>query len=119
MEIFNVEHDYYCSDKRYDDKEGYREYYCFEDFFSDWGESDLDYNLVFRWDIEKDVDNDGNELESFVLKVYYILQRKGLFVPVIVHGIKETDRDRIIDFLKPKYKYLLKLWEPFRKGDNK
>lgn len=100
--LWEVEHEYYCNLGNYYSNDCGEEYDTWEDFFEEWGDADLDFNLLFRWDWNP---------ESNKLYLFYMLQRKGIYRYCSVN-IKEEDEQKIIDFLKPKWQHLKGLWSP-------
>lgn len=103
--LWEVDHAYYCNDANYYSNDASTEYDSWYDFIAEWGQSDLNYNLLFRWDWKKD--DDGSYLH-----LYWMLQRKGHFTPCIVRGMRDEDEASVIEFLKPRLEHLKKLWEP-------
>lgn len=110
--LINAYHPYYCTLSRWNEKDSVKEYDNFEDFCFDWGGCDYDYNLLFRYDISP---KDGNETGQYTMELFFMLQRKGLFVPVRIRTVTESDEDIIINFLEPRWKYMKQLWEPINK----
>lgn len=106
LEDLFVDHDYYCSDRNYYSNEPAQSYDDWESFYSAFRNTDLDLNLVFRWDLEK---NDDGE---FYLEIFFMLQRKGIFKPVLIDSVKEENLPEIISFLTPHWEKLNQLWQP-------
>lgn len=70
------------------------------------GEDD-DYNLLFRYDLEQ------GENGNYMLKLFYVHQRKGNFLPVRVMNVTEEDLEEINAYLKRKWKHMEYLWCEF------
>ncbi|GAB3545952.1 hypothetical protein [Spirosoma fluminis] len=46
------------------------------------------------------------------MQIFMMGQRKGLFLPYTIHLVTEADVPQIIDYLKPHWKKLNRLWTP-------
>lgn len=98
-------HPYYCSEGNYYSNGCYDEYESFDDFLADWGDSDIDYNRIHRWDISLG-DDDCKPEVSF----YYILQRKAI-ARSCHFPYDPADDSRIRDFLRPHKELNDILWD--------
>jgi hypothetical protein len=117
--LWEVGHAYYCNEGNYYARESVETYYqSFADFLEEEGDSDMDYNLLFRWDwIEEDGDGKPNfngdaNYRNGKLKLFWMGQRKGLYRYSIVE-VCRADEDAVRAFLAPRWEYLRALWEPF------
>lgn len=118
LKLKETNHSYYCSDSNYYvsgyDNFGLSEFESWEDFKQDWLDGghklDDDLNHLFRYDICKQEDEEGEPVDGFVLKLYFILQRKGIFMPVHVKNIEEKDMPEIESFLKQRWEYMKSQW---------
>ena len=99
--IFNARHSYYCSSSNFRTTEYPLMFPCWDDFLSEFKDSDMDLNLVFRWDVWPKDDADGDDDGTFTLEVFIIKQRKGEFMPCVV-TVRRDDEPSIVDFLNPK-----------------
>lgn len=118
-------HSYYCSDTNYyanameRDGFGAHHYDTWKDFQNHWleGEFDIDhdYNHVFRFDITPQYDpvEDIEYEDRFSLKLYFMLQRKGNFVPVLIRNLKEEDMEDVNKYLQMCWDYMKGQWEEF------
>lgn len=95
------------------------EYDTFQDFVSDWCGSDglidyIDYNFLVRYDIEEavDFDEEDNKLSTgkYFMKLYFIQQRRGTLLTVIIKSIQESDMNQIEKMLKDAWEYMKELW---------
>lgn len=95
-------------------------YACWNDFMGEWGMSDLDMNLVFRWDWDKadpedyeyELEEDPDfELPGDTLKVYFYLQRKAYGHSVFV-DVTEDDEPAVREWLQVRAEHMRNLWEP-------
>lgn len=110
---WEVKHEYYCNDAEY-----WRKYESFEDFQEEEGDSDMDYNLLVRWDWEEEDGETGEPNyngddyhRNGKLKLYFVSQRKGLLRSVDVE-VCRADEKEVIEYLTPRLQHLHKLWEP-------
>jgi hypothetical protein len=122
MELKITNHSYYCNDGNYYKSNSLAEYDTWQDFKDEWfllkGDGiDHDYNHCFRFDIvnQFDYETDTEYLDKFSLKLYYMLQRKGNFVPVTIKEITEQDIPEVEKYLKECWEYLKGQWEEFSK----
>lgn len=104
-----VEHDYAdgCSDSNFHSGEPRTEYDSVSDFLEDYDDNDIALNLVFRWDILKD--EDTGHMSAMIFIMY---QRKGIFDPIVIKNISESDFEKLGSYLKKHWKYLKEIWEP-------
>ena len=111
--LWEVKHSYYCNEGNYysSDCGGY--YKSFAEFLAEFGDSDMDYNLLFRWDwSEEDIQFNGDpNYRNGKLKVFWMGQHKGLYRFDIVE-VCRADEPAVIEFLKPRFAYLMELWAP-------
>lgn len=104
LQELSVDHDYYLSG-------GGESFNTWEDFYSEYGDADIDYNLIIRWDISKD----GGE-EEFNMKVGIVHQRKGSLSVVDIDLVTEEDVPQIIEVLSKHWRHLNNnLWNPISK----
>ena len=73
---------------------------------------DSDLNYCVRFDITQNEDSGAKDLWLF-----FLLQRKGIFSPVQVRNIKDSDMPEIEKFLKRQWKYIKKMWKEFSNVD--
>ncbi len=116
--LWEAEHPYYCAEQnaRAKGDEAGQRYDSFEDFLEDWGDADLDYSLLFRWDwLDADKENQDPDpnyrFESDELKLCWMLQRIGDYRYCVVK-VKKEDEEKIIEYLKPRWEYMKSLWSP-------
>jgi hypothetical protein len=121
--LWEVKHDYYCNEGNYyASKQPYREFKNWADFMEEFGDSDMDMNLLFRWDWnpikyaeddETPVWSKDDNYRDGQLLLFWMGQRKGLYQWSVVEVCK-ADEPEIIKFLEPRLKHLMKLWEPLK-----
>ena len=102
IRLWDVEHPYYCADQSYykgdDNRAEYGSWQAWKEEEND--QSDPDMNLLFRFDWEEGT-----------LKLYYMAQRKGYFRVEHIK-VSRDDEPEVRAWLKERFAYLLKLWEP-------
>lgn len=123
MELKETKHSYYCHRANYyvgnlnGENYGRSEYDTWADFKDAWffGENkiDHDYNHCFRFDIEKKFDENDEPTGEFSLYLFMILQRKGIFRPVVIRTITQDDMPEIEEYLKSCWRYLRMQWSEF------
>lgn len=112
-----TDHRYYCNNGNYFDNDCVGYYENWNEFLDDCEDMDIDYNLIFRFDLEDIGDFDEyeiplEELETYLrLKIYIIGQRKGIFRVVIIKNIKEENFESINNYLRRHKDYLKELWK--------
>lgn len=117
-----VKHDYYASDSCFDNKDAHFIYETWKDFYKEYAKADTDMNLVVRWDIEEDIEEDenGNEVGTgeFSMLIIIVGQRKGMYIPRIINRIEEEDVPQIKEYLKrsfidlESFDKLMSIWQP-------
>ena len=106
--LWDVDHPYYCAESNWYSNEAYLRYDSWAEFIGDWGDLDLDLNHVFRWDWhEPDEDNTQARLQVFVM-----LQRKGLFKPIDIFGMKVEDEPSVREWLEKHWDKIGEMWAP-------
>lgn len=103
--LWEPNHDYYC----HPDEAG--TFDSWAEFLEEWGESDKDYNLVFRWDWLP-VEDEGTEDELPPrVRINIIHQRKDNVLCVLVK-ITPEEEPAVREYLEQKWKELSDLWAP-------
>jgi hypothetical protein len=123
MELLKTNHRYYCSESNYYvngyENWGRCDYDTWQDFKDEWLNNDLtidhDYNHCFRFDIKNQLDEEKDEeiLGRYYMELFFILQRKGIFRPVIIKEIVETDMPDIEAYLQSCWNYMQGQWAEF------
>jgi hypothetical protein len=116
--LWEVKHSYYCNEGNYYANESVETYYkSFSDFLAEWGDADMDYNLLFRWDWDEgnedgdDSFNGDHNYRNGKLSMFWMGQRKGKYIYSTIE-VCRNDEDAVIEFLKPRLQHLMSLWEP-------
>ena len=106
--LWEIDHPYYCGDGNYHSNDYTQNYDSWTEFIAAEGDSDVDLNLLFRFDWN-DYENDGS-----LLQLCYMLQRKGAYRTVFIK-VDHDDEPGIKVFLKERYEVMKSIWEPFAK----
>ena len=114
LEQLAVEHPYYCNESNYFSRDAGEVFDTATEFLDEWGDADIDMNLVFRWDV-KLVDDDQPEL-GYCAEVFIMQQRKGIFMPVQISKISEAEAERFMKYLELHRQRLIELWAPLSTG---
>ena len=104
--LYEVEHPFYMNEGCYFSNECHNEYSSFDSFLEEWGDADMDYNWIIRWDWV--LDSTGNDL----LKIQFFIQRKSYPISCDIR-VTKSDHKRVVEFLKPYAEYMKRMWEPF------
>lgn len=107
-----IDHAYYCSTANYFSNEAGQKYNTWPEFYSDFHDADIDYNLIFRWDIKEHTTDNDKGLGTYWMEIFFIQQRKGIFFPVVIHRVFDEDVETIVSLLKTHAEYLTTLWKP-------
>lgn len=110
-----VEHDYYCSDSNYYSNEASVSYPDWESFYKEFKDSDIDMNLIFRWDLKQ---KERFAEDSYEMQLFMIKQRKGIFSPIVIHFVYEKDVNEVVDFLSKHKNKLNSIWNPIPEHSN-
>lgn len=122
IKLKETNHSYYCQDSNYyvggenGKNFGRADYDTWSDFKEEWLNKDLwidhDYNHCFRFDIKEKYDSEEDtEIKGeYSLHLYYMLQRKGNFVPVNIKTITDKDMEEVNQYLEQCWNYLKEQW---------
>jgi hypothetical protein len=125
MKLQETNHSYYSSENNYyvgnshGENYGRCEYDTWNDFKEEWldiGDDhlgiDIDYNLCFRFDILQHRDEETDDLiDGYSMWLFFILQRKGIYRPVLIKNITDSDMVEVEIFLKRQSAYIKELWK--------
>ena len=126
LELKETNHRYYCSDTNYyvgganGQNYGLVEFPTWDDFKYEWLDNNLsidhDYNHCFRFDIKKkyDRETDTESDTEFSLHLYFMMQRKGNFVPVYIESVTEGDMEDVNAYLDQCWTYIKNQWIEFQ-----
>lgn len=121
LELKETDHNYYSSENNYyvgnqhGENYGRCEYDTWEEFKEEWldkdGSIDCDYNLCFRFDILQKREQETDELiDGYQLWLFFILQRKGIYRPVLVKNLVESNMKELENFLHHQWEYMKDQW---------
>jgi hypothetical protein len=111
--LYEVDHPYYCEEGNYYNNDCHFDYDSWGAFLQEWGDADLDMNLVIRWDWRDGEyetpapDHKGMEY----LYVYIVGQRKAKLQSCKV-AVRREEEPEIRAWLLPRYERLLQNWYP-------
>lgn len=106
MKLWETDHPYYGPDGS-----GHQDFETWEDFLGEWGEVDLDYNYLYRWDWHEGREHDLKKGESR-LYLCFVQQRKGLLFSVHVM-VRRDDEPAIHAWLQAAWSHVRTCWAPF------
>jgi hypothetical protein len=118
--LWEIDHPYYCTEGNYFVPgtrwhEVHNEYDSWAEFFEDWGSTDEDMNLVFRWDWKRSDPQDyepyGEEVPGDKLHVYWVLQRKAILRSTVC-VVTEADEPAVRAWLVERAQTIAAIWEP-------
>lgn len=111
--LWDTEHPYYWNEGCFHENGHHFRYSSFAKFMAERGDADEDLNLVARWDWEEDKDDADLVIEpgKGILKVFYVVQRKG-FTQSCECPVTAADEPDVRAFLAAKWEHMRRLWEP-------
>lgn len=104
-----TQHPYYCEAYSSKDTLYYDTWGAFEDVFST-DTLDHDYNFLVRYDLSENTDADDQPTGSYTLLLFYIQQRKGKFVPVVIAHFEKENFPALDEYLKTAWQYMQTVW---------
>lgn len=111
MKLYEMKHKYYCGEGCYFSNECHEKFKSWDDFLAEWGESDEDYNLLYRWDWENydlaDADEGAEATDRLLM--YFMLQRKARPMSVYVNVHKDQEPE-IREWLKRRGRTIVSFW---------
>jgi hypothetical protein len=121
--LWDIKHPYYMNPGNYFSNDCYFEFDSLSDFKEEWGDVDIDYNWVVRWDwIVDDNDEDedgwvppeqrGGDDASGTLRLQIVGQRKSRLLTCFVR-VARTDEQDVRDYLEKYASYMVKMGEGF------
>jgi hypothetical protein len=112
LELKETGHSYYCELSNYYKADVAMVFDTWKDFVHEWLDDGLliddDYNHLFRFDIKKE-----EKRRKFSLELFFMLHRKGAFVPILIRKIEESDMPEISEFLEKRWEYMKNQWKEF------
>jgi len=117
--IKNTNHSYYCSNSNYHVRvgnRGLRTYNTWQDFKSEFLiYIDHDYSHCFRFDIVNNYndENDGESNAEHSLYLYFMMQRKGNFIPAYIKNLYDEDLEGVNRYLNDCWNYIKGQWIEF------
>jgi len=113
VHLWEVEHPYYCETTNYFKSGCHHEHRSWPEFARGFS-TDMDLNLLFRFDWEEpdDVPFNGDEhYRNGTLLLFFMGQRNGAYTS---HAIEvcRADEPAVLEWLRPRFERMMKLWEP-------
>lgn len=119
LKLKETNHSYYCQEGNYYTNGEAYQHMSWDEFkkYMCLGENgefhDHDYNHVFRFDIIEVNPEVEKTHGKYVLRLFYMLQRKARNLSHDIYNIKEEDMEEINLFLKSCWEYLKGQWQEF------
>jgi len=112
--LWDVKHPYRCAEGNYDSKDGFREWSSWAAFMEEFGNSDVDYNFVWRWEwsqAKNGLDEPVGEPGDGSLELFMVKQRKAIYES---HEIAVTAKDEpaVRAYLQKHWANMLECWRP-------
>lgn len=111
MNLKDYKHSYYCSDSNYYSNDAACTFTTWADFYEEYYDADVEYNLIFRWDIKQ-----REESKRYWMEIFIMHQRKGIYRPITISYLDEKDMPQVENLLKKHWDYLKNLWNPIYQG---
>ncbi len=114
--LWEYKHPYYSNESNHFANGWFLEYESFAEFLSAWGDADVDMNLIYRWDWEEYdcIDHYEGEPEDKYkgdyLKIFRVLQRKGIYCGQIIKVNKE-DEAAVKEYLARYKPTIMSFWK--------
>ena len=114
LKTLSVDHSYYCNEINYLVAPNATQppWETMTDFLNEYEENDIDYNLIFRWDVKENHSEEDTPMGTFYAEVFVLQQRKGHFVPNRINSITEDEVERFVALVEKHWDYLKKIWAP-------
>lgn len=115
LRLWVPDHPYYCNEGNYYKPGHHHEYASWATFMREFGDSDPELNLVYRWDWRREWDDDTSDYHptrpGTKLLVFAMLQRKGICQSYEV-SVLPDDEPAIRAWLIERLRHLLAVWTP-------
>tara|TARA_Y100000114_G_scaffold154060_1_gene175282 strand:+ start:354 stop:719 length:366 start_codon:yes stop_codon:yes gene_type:complete len=106
-----VDHPYYCNESNYYSNDASMKWETMTEFLDAMEDSDVDMNLVFRWDVRPRGET-GAEYGRFCAEVFIMHQRKGKFAPHDIKHVSEAEIPRFKAYVEKHWRTMQKIWSP-------
>lgn len=122
--LWETDHPYYMTEGNYLALGYHTRHQSWADFLTAFGDSDLDYNYVVRWDWLEGSDWGAGDYagddyyRNGRFMVQFVFQRKALLASHEVE-VCRADEPAVRAWLAPRFVYALTMWEPFRVSDER
>ena len=103
-----IQHPYRAADENYHSP-ARTVYKSWASFYEDFGNSDVDQNLVVRWDVRiVQAHESARPVRTCFLSMIH--QRTGLFRPIEIHNFHKEEDFRLLVYLGPHWVTLVAMW---------
>jgi hypothetical protein len=112
--LWEVDHPYYCEETNFYERGCAHQHKSWADFVTGFA-TDMDLNLVFRFDWKEDEETPFNGdlyYRNGRLTLFFMMQRKGAYCSHTIE-VCRADEPTVLEWLQPRFEHMLKLWEPF------
>ena len=113
--LASIDHPYYANAGNYYSNEWPQQWDTMTDFLDEFEDADLDYNLVYRWDVEPYDGHHSSDVipDTYSAQVTIIGQRKGIYGPHVIRKFREHEVARFCAYLEKHWQNLQTIWAPF------
>lgn len=109
-----VDHPYYANRSNFYSRDAQFNYDTWASFFEEWGDAEIDMNLVYRFDVYENGDEETSQkLGTYNMQITQIGQRKGIYKVMLIDLVTEDDVPAIVAYLRPYWEQMKQLWQPF------
>lgn len=113
QKLYEMDHPYYCSEGNYFNSDCHTEWDSWQSFFREYGDTDPDLNLIFRWDWRDGeyetpkADHKGMEY----LYIYVVGQRKARLESNRI-AVRREEEPEIRAWLEKRLETIKAIWQP-------
>lgn len=110
MTLWESDHPYHATSGCFYSRDCHENFGSWSDFMESWGDSDYDYNLLYRWDWHE---GEEHEIPAGIaeLKLFFMLQRKAAPRSVSVR-VSRSDESSVREWLQARWEHMIKVWDP-------
>ena len=109
--LWETDHPYYCTEGNYYQNGLHETFDTWADYIAEWGDYDIDMNLIFRWDWFTPDPEFSEPGDPDQLVIHRVLQRKAILRSEAIYITKE-DEPAVREYLKPYADRMKEIWHP-------